>query len=297
MGTDPVRAPGVPWTSGLTVDGFAALRQVGFDPVGQVAGTAVQDFSWWRKYDGPSSVYGYATSFPLRSPERHLEGTLYTPSLDRYVHGLTTAWQTARDRMVAECTNLGADGVVAVTTSAEPFQKDEDVIRFTIMGTAVQAQGTVRPWRPFASHLSAQDFAKLIAGGWVPVDIAVGISVFCRLNTLPLARATRRRAPAQEIKGWTELVSAAREHARVRLRHNLARVGARVDLTSEPEDLREGGDAGGRSHLHRYRHHQFRTTPQRPAATDDHAAVASRSYASTWTPTSTRTPAPFYSSV
>jgi uncharacterized protein YbjQ (UPF0145 family) len=228
MEADFLAAPGGPWTSGLTVDGFTALRQVGFDPVGLVAGTTVQDFSWWSRHDGPEPARAYTTFFPLRSPDRrlHLDGMLYMPSLDRYVDGLTTAWQTARDRMVAECTDLRADGVVAVTTSAEPFQQNEDVIRFSIMGTAVRAQGAVHPWRPFASHLSAQDFAKLIAGGWVPVDLAVGISVFGRLNTPPLLLATRRRAPAQEINGWTELVSAAREHARVRLRHKVARVGA-----------------------------------------------------------------------
>jgi uncharacterized protein YbjQ (UPF0145 family) len=231
MRTDPPQGPGGPWTSNLAVDEFAVLQEAGFDPVGQVAGTVVQNLSWWYKSEAPRP-YSMALSDPLMAPDRRFEGA-YKPILDRYVYALTAARRTARDRMAAECADFGGDGVVAVTTSVEPFQGYEGVIRFAVMGTAVRARGVVRPPRPFVSHLSAQDFAKLILGGWVPVDIAVGISVFCRMDTPPLLRATRRRAPAQEIKGWTELVSAARDHARVRLWRNLARVGADGVVMSE----------------------------------------------------------------
>lgn len=213
------------------MDEFTALRQIGFEPVGQVAGSVVRNLSWWYKSEAPR-LNSMAMSDPLMTPDRLLTGS-YKQILDQYVGVLTAARRTARDRMAAQCARLGSDGVVAVTTVVEPFRPYEGIIRFTATGTAVRARGVVRPPWPFVSHLPAQDFAKLIGAGWVPVDIAVGISVFCRANTTALRRAGRRFAPAQELRGWTELVSAALDHARIRLWRDIARVGADGAVMSE----------------------------------------------------------------
>lgn len=166
-----------------------------------------------------------AMSDPLMTPDIVYSGS-YKRVLEKYVDVVTAARRTARDRMVRQCARLGGDGVVTVTTVVEPFRSYEGIIRFTATGTAVRARGVVRPPWPFVAHMPAQDFAKLIGAGWVPVDIAVGISVFCRAKTTALSRAGRRSAPTQELRGWTESVSAARDHARDRLSRDIVRIGA-----------------------------------------------------------------------
>src|ERR1019366_9571444 len=54
-------------------------------------------------------------------------------------------------------------------------------LEFKAIGPAVRAQGGgVVPPTPFTSDLSGQDFAKLMMAGWVPVGLALGISVGSR---------------------------------------------------------------------------------------------------------------------
>src|SRR5260370_189693 len=47
-------------------------------------------------------------------------------------------------------------------------------------GSAVGARGARRLRRPFTCDLSGQDFTKLISNDWVPVSLALGISVGVR---------------------------------------------------------------------------------------------------------------------
>jgi hypothetical protein len=63
--------PGIRWTSDLAVDEFTALREVGFDPVGQVAGSVVRNLSWWYKGEAPG-LRSMAMSDPLMTPDKNL---------------------------------------------------------------------------------------------------------------------------------------------------------------------------------------------------------------------------------
>ena len=65
--------------------------------------------------------------------------------------------------MSAECAALGGHGVVGVSLDIGPSAGG---LEFKALGTAVRAPGAIYPKSPFTSHLSGQDFAKLIITGW-----------------------------------------------------------------------------------------------------------------------------------
>src|SRR3954447_6067629 len=120
-------------------------------------------------------------------------------------------------RMAAECAALGGDGVVAVGLTIAPFRGAAHHLEFQAFGTAVRATGPVRPGRIFLSHVSGQEFVKLIETGWVPVDLALGAAMGIRHDDWGVNWSTGRFAPTQEVGGWTELVSVTRRKARSRL--------------------------------------------------------------------------------
>ena len=53
-------------------------------------------------------------------------------------------------------------------------------LEFTALGTAVRARGNTRPKKPFTSHVTGQEFAKLIHAGYVPTGLVLGISIASR---------------------------------------------------------------------------------------------------------------------
>lgn len=213
------------WTSSLSVGEFAGLRSRGFEPVGQVMGSTVHNLGWWY---GASIDCGYRRS--LFGGSRAVTVTSGMQGAwggyGAYIDTLYRARHTAMARMAAECAALGGDGVVAVGLTIAPFRGAAHHLEFQAVGTAVRAAGEIRPGRVFMSHLSGQDFAKLIETGWVPVDLVMGASVGVRHDDWRISRSTGRFAPAQEVAGWTELVSVTRHEARAHLLADTARTGA-----------------------------------------------------------------------
>jgi uncharacterized protein YbjQ (UPF0145 family) len=235
------------WASSLTVDEFAALRSAGFEPVGQVMGSTVHNLAWW--YGSAvdcgyrRGVLGAGTARTVTSGMRGAWG-----GYGAYVDTLYRARHTAMGRMAAECSALGGDGVVAVRLTIAPFEGAAHHLEFQAVGTAVRAAGSVRPGRVFLSHLSGQDFGKLIETGWVPVDLVLGASIGVRHDDWRVNWSTGTFAPAQEVGGWTELVSITRHEARDHLLTDAARTGAdgvvlsSVDLQVHRRECRYGGD-------------------------------------------------------
>jgi uncharacterized protein YbjQ (UPF0145 family) len=213
------------WTSSLSVGEFAGLRSRGFEPVGQVMGSTVHNLGWWYRaptYCGYSTgLFGTGTSRTVTSGMQGAWGGFST-----YIDTLYQARHVAMGRMAAECAALGGDGVVAVELTIAPFQGASHHLEFQAVGTAVRAVGNVRPGRVFLSHLSGQDFAKLIESGWVPVDLVMGASVGVRHDDWRTGWSTGTFAPAQEVAGWTELVSVTRHEARAHFLADTARTGA-----------------------------------------------------------------------
>src|ERR1700756_3377917 len=183
-----IRASGT-WGSALTSDEFAAIRSVGFAPVGQVLGACVYNIGYTGGYACPGSWggYGYGTVMPVQTKTQVSSRAGYG-SFAPLVQAMYEARHKALDRMTAECEELGGHGVVGVRLTIGGFPAGG--LEFKAIGTAVRAPGVgpVSTWphrgshpkRPFTSDLSGQDFAKLIMKGWVPAGLALGISIGSR---------------------------------------------------------------------------------------------------------------------
>ena len=212
------------WGSALAAGEFAAIRSAGFEPVGQVFGAAVHS-------TGPASTYG-CPGAPGSSgggappwPATQVSGEGGAGSFGPLVQAMDQARHTAVGRMITECAELGGHGVVGVHVSRGTFPLGGT--QFTVIGTAVRAPGAAHG-KPalFTSDLSGQDFAKLIMGGWVPVGLALGISIGSRHDDRGTTRQARWSSGNAEVAGWTDLVSQARHDARHQLESDVRRLGA-----------------------------------------------------------------------
>lgn len=216
----PIQDSGT-WGSTLSTDEFAAIRGVGFVPVGQVFGACVYNIGYVGA-SGCAGGWSRSDSGPARALTRVSgQGGFGVRPM---VQALYEARHTAIGRMTAQCAALGGHGTVGVSLTVGEFPFGG--LEFQAIGTAVRGAGAPAPPRPFSSDLSGQDFAKLIRAGWVPVGIALGISLGARHDDWQTSRTTARGAPNAEVDGYTELVNSARHDARVELAADVARMGA-----------------------------------------------------------------------
>ena len=212
------------WGSALTSQEFAAIRGVGFEPVGQVFGAAVYAAGYASGYSCTGGSGSSGGRMPARSAT-HVSGQGGRGSFGPLVEAMYQARHAAIDRMTAECAALGGDGVVGVRLSRGSFPLGG--LEFRAIGTAVRAPGAAHgPRVPFTSDVTGQDFAKLIMTGWVPAGLALGISIGSRHDDRTTARQARWAAGNVEVAGWTELVNESRHDARHRLEDDVRRLGA-----------------------------------------------------------------------
>jgi uncharacterized protein YbjQ (UPF0145 family) len=251
---DGIHASGT-WGSSLSTDEFAAIKEAGFDPVGQVLGAAVYNMGYRGAYGCPSGVVfgSYNRLQPRWQPGytslSSQPGAMYAPM----VQTMYAARRKAISRMVAECAALGGHGVVGVRLSIRRFQFGV-AMEFNAIGTAVRARGAAPPLqRPFTSDLSGQDFAKLIADGVVPVGLVLGISIGSRHDDWMTRSQTRWTAGNTEIGGYTELVNMTRHDARNELAQDVARLGAEGVVLQEMDlqvgERECGAQEGARDHI------------------------------------------------
>jgi uncharacterized protein YbjQ (UPF0145 family) len=221
------------FTSGLTVDEFAALRTIGFAPVGQVMGSAVYNIGW--SYTGCGYMGGTWTGYaPAAVVDVPATRQLIQEARHRAVH-----------RLREECVGLGADGVVGVRLTVGSFYGNG--LEFMATGTAVRASGDVRPAHPFTSDLTGQDFTTLVRAGWLPIALVMGVGVALRHDDW-MQRRQQASWTNQELVGATELVHLARMSARASLEADLRRHGGQGvvlrDSTLNISEVRcgRGGD-------------------------------------------------------
>lgn len=212
------------WASALSADEFAAIRSVSFEPVGQVLGAAVYNVGYSGGYACPGSWSGYGVFGQPYQSVTQLSGLGGPGSFGPLTQTMYEARRQAIGRMSAECAALGGHGVVGVSLTIGAFPAGG--LEFKAIGTAVRGQGASPPPRPFTSHLSGQDFAKLITAGWVPVGLALGISIGARHDDLRTLGQTRWGSGNTEVDGYTALVTEARHDARVQLERDVAALGA-----------------------------------------------------------------------
>jgi uncharacterized protein YbjQ (UPF0145 family) len=212
------------WGSALTSQEFAAVRGVGFEPVGQVFGAAVYTAGYARGYTCPGTWRSSGDRRPAE-PATQVSGRDDAGSFGPLVEAMYQARQTAIDRMTAECAALGGHGVVGVRLSRGSLPLGG--LDFSAIGTAVRAPGAAHGQRTlFTCDVSGQDFAKLITAGWVPAGLALGISIGSRHDDRRLAGQARWGSGNVEVTGWTELVNQSRHDARRRLEQDVRRLGA-----------------------------------------------------------------------
>jgi uncharacterized protein YbjQ (UPF0145 family) len=215
------------WTSALSTGEFAAIASVGFEPVGQVMGSAVfhvgRSGSYWNYYDCqfPGAGYGFSYGNVGNAPVA-LSGA-GAPSA-ALVGVFDQARRTALGRMSAECRALGGDGVVAAALTMAPFIAQPNCLEFQVIGTAVRARGSSHPDQPFTSHLDGQGFAKLVGSGWVPIELLVGMSIGVRHDDYRTQSQTYSWGNV-EMSGWSELVHGVRSDARRQLQVQGAKQG------------------------------------------------------------------------
>lgn len=230
------------FTSDVTVDEHHAIRSVGFSPVGQVMGSCVYNIGYIRSWDcGWSGYRGWGGFAGGRATVTEAEGMRAA---------LYEARTRAMRRMSQECEGLGGDGVVAVRLTIAPFSAGG--LEFQAIGTAVRADGPVHARRPFLSDLTGQDFAKLMAAGWAPCGMVLGLAVGIRHDDYR-TQWQSRSWDNTEVGGYTELVGTARHWARERLRAECARaggVGVVVQDTTLQVSERACFNGGGDQHDH-----------------------------------------------
>jgi uncharacterized protein YbjQ (UPF0145 family) len=206
------------WDSQLSVGEFAAISSAGFEPVGQVLGAAVFHIG----FAGQSAYF----------PSAELEQSMYD------------ARRLALRRAVAQCAALGGDGIVGVAFRVERFPAGG--MEITTLGTAVRARSRIRPARPFTSHVTGQDFGKLVHAGWIPVEVVFGICIAVGPDA-PREGSTGNR----EIDIYTQVVSEARRGAGDRLARDAKAHGGDGVVMHEMELVRrewEGLRTGRRGH-------------------------------------------------
>jgi uncharacterized protein YbjQ (UPF0145 family) len=239
------------WSSALSVDEFAAIRSVGFEPVGQVLGAAVYNIGYTGGYGCPGAWAGYGGwATPYRSVTQ-VSGQGGYGSFGALVQTMYEARRTAIGRMTAECAALGGHGVVGVSLTIGGFPAGG--LEFKAIGTAVRAPGAPPPKAPFTSDLSGQDFAKLIATGWVPAGLVLGISVGARHDDWLTTGQTRWGAGNAEVTGYTELVNSARHDAREQLERDVAARGGDgvviADMSLRVRERECPSQTHGRDHI------------------------------------------------
>ncbi|MGI8881996.1 MAG: hypothetical protein ACR2KJ_16100 [Jatrophihabitans sp.] len=193
----------VPFGGPLSTGDSVALREIGYEAVGQVFGTATYQVSRMQTQLGMVLHGGY-----LGAPGGFNPG--YWASGARPGYGSRAIniswWQgesgcrtAALRRLSQEAEALDADGVIGVQTVAETYHAPH-VYECSFIGLAVRSrQRHGKPAdRPFTAHFSPVEFRSLLQAGWLPKTV--------------MLRWQRRAAHAQLANYWTtfgELSSAS----------------------------------------------------------------------------------------
>jgi uncharacterized protein YbjQ (UPF0145 family) len=192
-------AKGGSWTSDLSVAELSAVRRVGFRPVGMVVGMSVYQIAvqgigpayfglpagGW----GSLGAQGMGAGWSPAGFRGHFKGYPCTHAVYGLGHGygvnyedlyyeqaLDETFRLAHDRLKAEATALGAHGVVGLRHTLSDLQvaSSAPVVELKMVGTAISRPTADPLHEPFTSHLSGQDFAKLLDTGRVPAGLVFG---------------------------------------------------------------------------------------------------------------------------
>jgi uncharacterized protein YbjQ (UPF0145 family) len=186
-------AAGRCFTSDLSINEFLLIGEVGFEPLSLVVGT---------------SMYHLGIQVARWGQSQELNVLTQAMYLGR---------EAAMQRMVAEASAVGADGVVGVRLTLNMFQGGQEVMEFMAVGTAIRSTTNPGAYRapsgqPFTSDLSGQDFYTLCRTGHFPVSFVFGTCVY-HVAHQGLMQSLRQIGQNVEMPQYTQAVYDARELA------------------------------------------------------------------------------------
>ncbi len=190
----------MPWMSTLSVHELFLGEILRIEPVVQVAGSCYYHAST----DSRNRVY--------------LDSNLDATNLVRAYY---QAKDISLERLREEARAAGAHAVI---DAKYHFKREETLVHFSVVGTAVRFQGLRKPQHPLVSTLSADDFYRLWQRGWMPMNMALGYHWHC----MPVGYRTRSSTFSwynQEVTTVTEKLMETRRHAMDRMRQDAAHAG------------------------------------------------------------------------
>lgn len=146
---------GTAFVAALGVDDLLLVERLGLEPAGVVLG--------YTLHSGSVDVPGA----PAAGEDPARTGAL------------VAAWSLCLHRLLAQCEDLGADGVLGVDLRFAPAGGER--IAVSAHGTAVRAVALDGSWRtdgtgPFVTTLSGRDVWLLARGGYRPLGLVFGAS-------------------------------------------------------------------------------------------------------------------------
>ena len=231
------------FTSNLSVNEFALLRQLGPEPLAQVMGSSVVRVGWQYLPALPAAAatpllnsrYGpTATGAQLQNryaePSRStVRDYVWRQELVCEMPMLSDAWNLARrqalERLLAEAREVGADAVVGVRLRRGSHDFGANIIDFVVTGTAISDPERGRPGDPVLSDLSVQDYARLRRAGHEPAGLlASTVVVFASPSRSERLRRLRTTPQNQELQELSRGFHTGRTELRRQLRAQLADV-------------------------------------------------------------------------
>ena len=237
-----IAGDGALFTSGLSVNEFALLDQLGPQPLAQVMGASVVRTGWQYlpALDPGQRVLPYAGvrrggSYGPSLSGRALQNPYAEPSWSQIrnykrhaevvceLDVLTDAWNLARrralDRLTEEALQVGADAVVGVRLHRGDHDLGKGTIEYVVTGTAVRLPDSAGASWPTLTDVSGQDYWRLVQAGHEPVGLVATTSVvFASPARTTRVRRLRTTAQNQELEEITKAFHAARDTVRGRLR-------------------------------------------------------------------------------
>ncbi len=181
----------LPWTSDLSVSEWLLTAKYRFRPLGMVLGSSF---------------------FHIGYSKADIGGSWSSGEVSVIARAVRDGRTKALDRMAMEAKEMGANAVVGVrldTRTPGFFGHDTE---FTAFGTAIAVEGLNPSSQPLLCTVSAQDLAKLLAQGSIPVGLALGVSVYYQYSTWLDVRQEYSWFN-QELSSMTQAVYSARHNA------------------------------------------------------------------------------------
>lgn len=213
------------FASGLSVNEFALLAQLGPRPLAQVLGASVVRVGPQYLPPLPPYVKRYAgpLEYPYDEPLLQQRWSFkWNQTVVCELDTVTAAWNEVRrlalNRLAEEALQVYSDAVVGVRLGRGEHDWTKRTIDYLISGTAIRAPDSTKSRFPVLTDLSVQDYWRLQQAGYEPAGLVLATAV---LFASASGRTRIQRAKTlrwnQEFEELSEAFSRARDLVRYRL--------------------------------------------------------------------------------